>query len=119
MVRYFAVVHEVDASQLSSAIFQTIEADDLGEEPGMARWSFGNADAALLHEAEMDRLHEGEESSEVDDPTLIGNNDEDRMFSPEVSMEVREKVRSTPEMKKLSLSIPEKPANSSRYSNSQ
>ena len=56
------------------------------EAPNVSRYSFGNADEELRKEAEMELMKTDEDSQDSEIPlTVLDNNDEDRLISPEVN----------------------------------
>ena len=81
----------VDASLQSgvspSSTFATLKPHDIAEEPVMSRYSFGNADEAIIREVEMEKeKSEADSQSTEVTPTVLDNMDGDRNFSPEVNM---------------------------------
>ena len=83
----------VDASLQSgvspSSTFATLKPHDIAEEPVMSRYSFGNADEAIIREVEMEKeKSEADSQSTEVTPTVLDNMDGDRNFSPEVNMSV-------------------------------
>ena len=70
----------------TSQTFNTMKPSSVIEAPNVSRYSFGNADEELRKEAEMELMKTDEDSQDSEIPlTVLDNNDEDRLISPEVN----------------------------------
>lgn len=75
----------------TSQTFNTMKPSSVVEAPNVSRYSFGNADEELRKEAEMELMKTDDDSQDSEIPlTVLDNNDEDRLISPEVNHAILE-----------------------------